>query len=68
MEGQQLELGACGSLSVEAPAAALLLSPLPGGACLAVLLSNPTRLGLLRRQVRKPLAALRAILTEHGLS
>lgn len=68
MEGQQLDLGACSTLSVEAPAAALLLSPLPGGLCLAVLLGNPTRLGLLRRQVRKPLAALRATLVEHGLS
>jgi predicted regulator of Ras-like GTPase activity (Roadblock/LC7/MglB family) len=68
MEGQQLELGACNSLTVEAPAAALLLSPLPGGMCLAVQLTNPTRLGLLRRQVRKPLAALRALLVEAGVS
>lgn len=68
MEVQQLDLGDCSAVSVESPTAALLLSPLPGGAGLAVLLSNPVRLGLLRRQVRKPLAGLREALTESSVS
>lgn len=68
MEAQQLDLGACSAFVVEAPAAALLLSPLPGGACLVVLLSNPARLGLLRRQVRAALGSVRSVVSESSVS
>jgi len=68
MEVQQLDLGEWQTLSVEAAGAALLLSPVHAHASLAVLLGNPTRLGLLRRQVRKPLAGLRTILAESSVS
>ena len=68
MEAQQLDLGVCSAFVVEAPAAALLLSPLPGGACLAVLLGNPARLGLLRRHVRTVLGSVRAVVAESSVS
>lgn len=68
LEMQQLEFGTWQTLSLESGGAALLLSPVHAGVSLAVLLSNPTRLGLLRRQVRKPLAGLRTLLTESGVS
>lgn len=63
MEVQQLGLGDWTSMAVEAPGVALLLFPLSGGASLAILLSNPARLGLLRRQMRKPLAGLQEVLS-----
>lgn len=68
MEVQQIDLGECSSLAVEAPSAALLLSPLPGGVCLAVLLGNPARLGLMRRQIRKALTELHEVLSESSVS
>jgi predicted regulator of Ras-like GTPase activity (Roadblock/LC7/MglB family) len=63
MEVGQLGLGEWTSMAVEAPGMALLLSPLSGGASLAILLSNPARLGLLRRQLRKPLSGLQEVLS-----
>ena len=68
MEARQLDLGEWGSIAVESAGAALLLSPVVNGAVLAVLLSNPSRLGLLRRQVRKPLGGLRTLLQESSVS
>ena len=68
MEVQQIDLGECSSLAVEAPSAALLLSPLPGGVCLAVLLGNPARLGLMRRQLRKAITELHEVLSESSVS
>lgn len=68
MEVQQIDLGECSSLAVEAPSAALLLSPLPGGVCLAVLLGNPARLGLMRRQLRRVLTELHEVLSESSVS
>jgi predicted regulator of Ras-like GTPase activity (Roadblock/LC7/MglB family) len=63
MEVEEIGLGEWTSMALEAPGVALLLSPIGGGASLAILLSNPARLGLLRRQLRKPLSGLQEVLS-----
>jgi predicted regulator of Ras-like GTPase activity (Roadblock/LC7/MglB family) len=68
MEVEQVGLGEWTSMTLEAPGVALLLSPLSGGASLAILLSNPARLGLLRRQLRKPLGGLQEVLSGASVS
>jgi predicted regulator of Ras-like GTPase activity (Roadblock/LC7/MglB family) len=55
-------------LSIESARAALLVAPVHEGVVLAVYMSNPARLGLLRRQVRKPVLSLRALLLESSVS
>jgi predicted regulator of Ras-like GTPase activity (Roadblock/LC7/MglB family) len=55
-------------LAVESEEAALLVAPVHEGAMLAVYTSNPARLGLLRRQVRKPVLGLRSLLMESSVS
>jgi predicted regulator of Ras-like GTPase activity (Roadblock/LC7/MglB family) len=68
MEVQQLDLGDWQSVSVESAGVALLIAPVNTSASVAVLLRNPTRLGLLRRQIRKPLSGLRSLLAESSVS
>ena len=68
MEVQQLDLDNYDVLSLEATGAALLVSPVHDGALLAVLLSNPAQLGLLRRQLRKPITSIRTIFLESRVS
>lgn len=67
-EVEQLEFGACSAVSIEAAQSALLLAPVSGTTCLAILLSNPSRLGLLRRRIRKPITSLRASMPESSVS
>ena len=61
-------LGESHYLSIESAKAALLVAPVHEGVVLAVYMSNPARLGLLRRQVRKPVLSLRALLLESSVS
>jgi predicted regulator of Ras-like GTPase activity (Roadblock/LC7/MglB family) len=60
--------GEVGAVALESEKAALLVSSLHAGTVLAISVSNPTRLGLLRRQVRKPIAGLRSLLMESSVS
>ena len=55
-------------LSIESDRAALLVAPVWDGVVLAVYVSNPARLGLLRRQIRKPVLGLRALLMDSRVS
>jgi predicted regulator of Ras-like GTPase activity (Roadblock/LC7/MglB family) len=61
-------LGETGTVALESERAALLISPVHAGTVLAVLVNNPSRLGLLRRQVRKPIVGLRSLLMESSVS
>jgi len=61
-------LGATNYVAIESAHAALLIAPAYMGAALAVYTCNPARLGLLRRQVRKPANGLRALLMESSVS
>ncbi len=61
-------LGETGTVALESERAALLISPVHAGTVLAVLVNNPSRLGLLRRQVRKPITGLRSLLMETSVS
>jgi predicted regulator of Ras-like GTPase activity (Roadblock/LC7/MglB family) len=61
-------LGETGTVALESERAALLISPVHAGTVLAVLVNNPSRLGLLRRQVRKPVVGLRSLLMETSVS
>jgi predicted regulator of Ras-like GTPase activity (Roadblock/LC7/MglB family) len=60
--------GEVNSIALESEGAALLVSSVHAGTVLTVLLSNSARLGLLRRQVRKPIAGLRTLLMESRVS
>jgi predicted regulator of Ras-like GTPase activity (Roadblock/LC7/MglB family) len=55
-------------LSIESDRAALLVAPVWDGVVLAIYVSNPARLGLLRRQVRKPVLGLRSLLMDSRVS
>ncbi len=67
-EAGQQEFGEPIYLAVESDKAALLVAPVHEGAVLAIYVSNPARLGLLRRQVRKPVLGLRSLLMESRVS
>jgi predicted regulator of Ras-like GTPase activity (Roadblock/LC7/MglB family) len=54
--------GETSTVALESTKAALLISPVHAGSVLVVLVSNPARLGVLRRQVRKPITGLRSLL------
>jgi predicted regulator of Ras-like GTPase activity (Roadblock/LC7/MglB family) len=60
--------GEVSSVALELERAALLVSSVHDGTVLTVSLSNSARLGLLRRQVRKPVAGLRSLLMESRVS
>jgi predicted regulator of Ras-like GTPase activity (Roadblock/LC7/MglB family) len=67
-EARAHDLGEPNYLALESDRAALLVAPVFGGVTLAVYVSNPSRLGLLRRQVRKPVSGLHALLMESRVS
>jgi predicted regulator of Ras-like GTPase activity (Roadblock/LC7/MglB family) len=68
MEGQRLNLGECGSVAVELPESALLLSPVAARVGLVVSVVDSSRLMPVRRLLRKPLGTLRAAFVAHDLS
>jgi predicted regulator of Ras-like GTPase activity (Roadblock/LC7/MglB family) len=67
-EADAQELGETNVVALESDTAALLMAPIHAGVVLAVYVSNPARLGLLRRQVRKPIIGLRSLLLEPSVS
>ncbi len=67
-ETGNLGLGEPHYLAIESEKAAMLVAPVAKGVVLAVYMSNPARLGLLRRQVRKPVLGLTSLLMESRVS
>ena len=67
LEAHQRDLGELAGITVESGLGVLVLSPIHNGAVLAVLLGNPARLGMLRRQVKKPVGSLRTLLMESSV-
>ncbi|MGH2409539.1 MAG: hypothetical protein ACRDGS_04115, partial [Chloroflexota bacterium] len=67
LEARRRDLGDLEGITVESGLGVMVLSPLHNGAVLAVLLGNPARLGMLRRQVKKPVSSLRTLLMENSV-
>ncbi len=67
LEARRRDLGDIEGITVESGLGVMVLSPLYNGAVLAVLLGNPARLGMLRRQVKKPVSSLRTLLMESSV-
>ncbi|MGH2390488.1 MAG: hypothetical protein ACRDIE_19990 [Chloroflexota bacterium] len=68
LEVDRCALGSASGITLESPEGALVCSPLCNGAVLAVLLGNPARLGMLRRQIKRPVGSLRSLLMESSVS
>jgi predicted regulator of Ras-like GTPase activity (Roadblock/LC7/MglB family) len=68
VEAQQHDLGDVAGITIESAQGVLVLSPLLSGAVLVILLGNPARLGMLRRQLKKPVGNLRGVLMESSVS
>ncbi|HXT34425.1 MAG TPA: hypothetical protein VN837_02505 [Chloroflexota bacterium] len=67
LEARRRDLGDLEGITVESGLGVMVLAPLHNGAVLAVLLGNPARLGMLRRQVKKPVSSLRTLLMESSV-
>ena len=67
LEARRRDLGDLEGITVESGLGVMVLAPLHNGAVLAVLLGNPARLGMLRRQVKKPVSGLRTLLMESSV-
>jgi len=68
LEADRCALGSVAGITLESSEAVLVLSSLSNGAVLAVLLGNPARLGMLRRNLKRPLGSLRGLLLESSVS
>jgi predicted regulator of Ras-like GTPase activity (Roadblock/LC7/MglB family) len=68
LEMDRCALGSVTGITLESSEGVLVLSSLGNGAVLAVLLGNPARLGMLRRQLKRPVGSLRSLLMESSVS
>ena len=67
IEADRCALGSISGITLESAQGVLMLSPLHGGAVLAILLGNPARLGALRRQIKRPVGSLHSLLMESSV-